>query len=203
MKPKILPLVFALFALPGICSAATGVFGSYAQIFTTSSTVYVAQSYSGSNPAFNGADLGIFSLSDNLEMTNASLMTFKNGGGNVTGAEMQYRVYEVGDTPGAFTTIGLNFGSNAPSTDLGGNNFGGSGDQEWRGLVGGSIDLLNGITTNGDYEVEIFYRAFTNEGDRFSNNGGANFKAGFTVVPEPAVALLGGIGLLILLCRRK
>jgi hypothetical protein len=34
-------------------------------------------------------------------------------------------------------------------------------------------------------------------------NGGADSKGGFTIVPEPAVALLGGIGLLILLLRRK
>jgi hypothetical protein len=203
MKPKILPFVLAILALPLVGSAATGVFGSYAEIFTTSSTVYVGQSYSGSNPAFNGADLGIFSLSDTLEITNASLLTFKNGGGDVTGAELQYRVYETGDTPGGFTTISLNFGSNAPATDLGGNNFGGGGDQEWRGFGGGPIDLLGGITGNGDYEVEIFYRAFTNEGDRLSDNGGANYKASFSVVPEPAVALLGSIGLLILLGRRK
>lgn len=203
MKPKTLPLVLALLALPSIGSAATGVFGSYAQIFTTSSTVYVAQSYSGSNPAFNGADLGIFSLSDTLEITNASLMTFKNSGGDVTGAQMQYRVYEVGDTPGTFNIVNLGFGSNAPSTDLGGNNFGGGGDQEWRGFGGGPIDLLSGITGNGNYQVEVFYRAFTNEGDRLSDNGGANYKANFTVVPEPAVAFLGGVGLLILLRRRK
>lgn len=197
------PALLISLALTASSHAATGVFGSYAQIFTTSSTVYVAQSYGGSNPAFEGADLGIFSLSDNLEITNASLMTFKNGGGNVTGAQMQYRVYEVGETPGAFTTISLNFGSNAPSTDLGGVNFSGGGDQEWRGLAGGPIDLLGGITGNGDYEVEIFYRAFTNEGDRFSNAGGNNFTAQFTVVPEPAMAVLGSLGLLLILRRKK
>ena len=203
MKPKTLPLVLAFLALPCIGGAATGVFGSYAQIFTTSSTVYVAQSYSGSNPSFDGANLGIFSLSDTLEITNASLLTFKNSGGDVTGAQLQYRVYEVGDTPGSFSIVNLGFGSNAPATDLGGNNFGGSGDQEWRGLSGGPVNLLGGITGNGNYQVEIFYLASTNEGNRPSDNGGANFKATFTVVPEPAVALLGGIGLLILLRRRK
>jgi hypothetical protein len=199
---KALTLLLSV-ALTAASHAATGVFGSYAQIFTTTSTVYVAQSYGGSNPAFEGADLGIFSLTDNLEITNASLMTFKNGGGNVTGAEMQYRVYEVGNTPGTFTTISLNFGSNAPSTDLGGVNFGGGGDQEWRGLVGGPIDLLSGITETGDYEVEIFYRAFTNEGNRLSDAGGNNFTAQFTVVPEPAMAMLGSLGLLLILRRKK
>jgi hypothetical protein len=202
MKP--IALLLASLLLTAAAQAATGVFGSYAQIFTTSSTVYVAQSYGGSNPAFDNADLGIFSLSDTLEITNASLMTFKNSGGNVTGAHLQYRVYEVGNTPGVFNTISLNFGSNAPSTDLGGVNFSGGGDQEWRGLLGGTpIDLLSGITEAGDYEVEIFFRAFTNEGDRFSNNGGSNYTAQFTVVPEPAMAMLGSLGLLLILRRKK
>lgn len=196
-------LLLVSLALTAASHAATGVFGSYAQIFTTSSTVYVAQSYGGSNPSFEGAELGIFSPSDNLEITNASLLTFKNGGGNVTGAEIQYRVYEVGDTPGLFTTVSLNFGSNAPSTDLGGNNFNGGGDQEWRGLVGGPIDLLSGTTSNGDYEVEIFFRAFTNEGDRLSDAGGNRYTAQFTVVPEPAMAVLGSLGLLLILRRKK
>lgn len=202
---KIPLLLSSLLLLASPADAATGIFGSYAQIFTTSSTVYVAQSYGGSNPAFQGADLGSFTISDTLQLANASVMTFKNifEGNNVTGAEIQYRVYETGDTPGGFTTIPLNFGNNAPNTDLGGVNFGGGGDQEWRGLVGGPANLLSGITTSGDYSVEIFFRAFTNLGDRFSNNGGSNFTANFTVIPEPAAALLGSLGLLALLRRRK
>lgn len=196
--------IAASFALALPASAATGVFGSYVEIFTTTGTVYVAQSYSGSNPAFDGANLGTFSATDTLDLVNASLMTFKNSGGNVTGAEIQWRVYLQGDTPGSFNTLGLNFGSDAPSTDLGGNSFSGGGDQEWRGLATGTQDLLGAATSgNGTYEVEIFYRAFTNEGDRFSNDGGNNFTATFDVVPEPSVALLGALGLLGLLRRRR
>lgn len=199
---KTLILAFPL-ALAGGASAATGVFGSYAEITTTSSTVYVAQSYTGSNPSFQGADFGTFELSDTLSLSNASLMTFKNGGGDVTGAEIQWRVYETSGTPGSFQTIALNFGSDAPSTDLGGNSFSGGGDQEWRGLSSGSVDLLGATSGNGDYTLEIFYRAATNEGDRFSNNGGSNYTATFTVVPEPSSAALLGLGGLALILRRR
>lgn len=203
MKPTFVALA-AVFAGAGMSFAATGVFGSYAEIFTTSANVYVAQSYTGSNPAFQGADLGEFTVGDSLSLSNASLLTFKNSGGNVTGAEIQWRVYKTGDSAGAFNTLGLNFGSNAPSTDLGGNSFSGTDDQEWRGFSSGSADLLGAATSgNGTYNVEVFYRAFTNEGDRFSNNGGSNYIATFDVVPEPSSALLAGLGGLALLRRRR
>lgn len=196
-----LGLVFSL-ALAGAATAATGVFGSYAEITTGSSTVYVAQGTTG-NPSFQGADFGTFTLGDSLSLSNASLLTFKNSGGDVTGAEIQWRVYETGETPGSYATIALNFGSNAPSTDLGGNGFSGGGDQEWRGLSTGSVDLLGATSGNGDYTLEIFYRASTNEGDRFSNNGGSDYTATFTVVPEPSSAALLGLGGLALIMRRR
>jgi len=195
--------LLALISLPA--SAATGVFGSYAEIFTTSATVYVAQSYGGSNPAFQGADFGTFTVSDTLDISNASLMTFKSTG-DVTGAEIQWRVYPTGDAPGAFTTVGLNFGANAPNTDLGGQAFSGSSDQEWGnagGLVGGSIDLIAATSGVDEFTLEIFYRAATTEGDRFSNNGGSNYTATFEIVPEPSAALLGCLGLLGILRRRR
>jgi len=40
-------------------------------------------------------------------------------------------------------------------------------------------------------------------GNPSPSSGESSPKTGFSRVPEPAVALLGGLGLLILLCRRK
>ena len=202
MKTKCIALGALL--IPSISHGATGVFGSYLEIFTTSGTVYVAQQYTGSNPSFNGANLGTFDLTDDLSISRASLLTWKSdegGVGDVTGAEIQYRVYPTSGSPGSFTTVALGFGSNAPSTDLGGNGFGGGGDQEWRSTI--NVDLMAAAGGTGDYTVEVFYRAFTNEGDRFSNNGGANYTATFSIIPEPSTALLGGLGMLALLRRRR
>ncbi|MEP4079588.1 PEP-CTERM sorting domain-containing protein [Haloferula sp.] len=190
----------------GSASAATGIFGSYAEIFTTSPTVYVAQSYGGSNPAFDGANFGTFTSSDTLTVSNASVLTFKNSGAgeNVTGSEIQWRVFKNGDSPGSFATIGINFESNSPNTDLGGQSFTGGDDQEWRDLAAAAPDLIAAATAgNGDYTVEIFFRSDTSIGERFSNNGGSNYKAEFTLVPEPSIALLGGLGLLGILRRRR
>ena len=57
--------------------------------------------------------------------------------------------------------------------------------------------------SNGTYTLQWFSKALTNEGDRFESNSGSNFSATFTVVPEPAAAMLGLIGTVGLLRRRR
>ena len=190
----------ASFALIAQAHGATGIFGSHVEIFTTTATVYRGESF-GSTPDFQGASLGTFTTSDTLIFGQAQINTFKNGGSDVTGGQLQYRVYEAGSSPGSFSTQTFSFQANASFTDIAGNSVTGGGDQAWGNTD--DIDLLALTSGNGDYEVEIFFQAFTNEGDRFSNNGGNNFKATFTVVPEPSIALLGSLGLLGLLRRRR
>lgn len=202
MKP--LFAFLGLILLPGMANAATGVFGSYLQVNTGSTTVYELQDYSAPDLTdFQGLDLGDFTTGSTLQISNASALTFKNigAGDDVTGASLFYRVYS--GSPTSFTSAVLNFGSNATAVDLGGSTFTGGGDQEWRGLAGGNINLLSGITTNGTYSVEVYIQAFTNQGDRFSNNGGSNFIATFDVVPEPSKALFGMVGLFGLFLRRR
>lgn len=204
MKTSLLAL-FACVLTAASSQAATGMFGGYIVIDTGSSTIYDLQSYGGPN---NNTDFQSSTITgtgaggnftpgvDTLDISNASGLTFKGGTGDVTGVQLNYRVYKVGDTPGAFQTASLGFGNNAPNTDLSGNSFTGSGDQEWRGLTG-DIDLLSLATAGaGTYSIEVFLRAFTNEGDRFINNTGSNYIATFSI-PEPSRALLcllGGFG---------
>lgn len=197
MKLKSLIAICGLLTV-GTSFGATGIFGSYVDIFTTTSTVYKGENFS-SSPSFNGANLGTFNLADTLIITRSQIDTYKNGGGDVTGAEIQYRVYLTGQTPGAFSTQSYGWQSNATYVDYGGMTVTGGGDQAWGNTA--DINLNPGVT--GNYTVEVFFKAFTNEGDRFSNNGGGNFKATFSVVPEPSAALLGGLGVLALLRRRR
>lgn len=200
MKTLLLAGISVLLCQAG--SAATGIFGSYVEVFTTSATIYKGENFSTA-PDFEGADLGSFTVSDTLIFGQAQVNTFKdaNAGEDVSGAELQYRVYKTIDTPGAFANQSFGFQNNPTYTDLGGQTVTGFGDQAWG--TTDDIDLMALTSGEGDYTVEIFFKAFTSEGDRFSNNGGNNFKATFTVVPEPAIALLGSLGLLGLLRRRR
>ncbi len=189
-------ILFTSLLTAGSSFAATGIFGSYVDIFTTTSTVYKGENFS-SNPSFEGATLGTFDLTDTLVITRSQIDTYKSGGGDVTGAQIQYRIYS--GTPGSFTTQSYGWQGNATTNDIGGMTITGGGDQLWGNTA--DINLNPGVA--GNYTVEVFFKAFTNEGDRFSNNGGANFKATFTVVPEPAAAALGLLGTALLLRRRR
>lgn len=195
-----------LIAIIGLVTAgtsfgATGIFGSYIEVFTTTSTVYKGESF-GSVSNIEGANFGTINLSGGtLSLAQSEINTFKSGGGDVTGAEMQYRVYLTSGSPGSLSSIGYGFKYNAPFTNLAGASVTSGGDQAWGNTT--PINLLAPISANGNYTLEVFFRAFTNEGDRYSSNGGNNFKATFTVIPEPSAVLLGGLGLLALLRRRR
>lgn len=194
--------LIALLALTtsGTSFAATGIFGSYVEIFTTTGTVYKGENFSTA-PNFDGANLGTFNLADTLIITQSQIDTLKNNGGNVTGGEIQYRVYLSAGSPGSFISQTYGFQSNSTYTDLGGISITGSGDQAWG--TTSDVDLMGLTSGNGTYTAEVFFKAFTNEGDRFSNNGGSNFKATFTVVPEPTSAVIGLLGCVLLLRRRR
>ncbi len=197
MKLKNLILTVAVMTA-GTSFGATGIFGSYIDIFTTTSTVYKGENFS-SQANIQGANLGTFNLTDTLIITQSQIDTYKNGGGDVTGGELSYRIYLTAGSPGVFSQQGYGFQSNSTFTDLGGMSITGGGDQAWGNTT--DINLNSGVA--GNYTLEVFFKAFTNEGDRFSNNGGSNFKATFTVVPEPASAVLGLIGSVLLLRRRR
>lgn len=199
MKLKHLILVATMIP-SGAVFGATGIFGSYLQITTSTTTVYKGEAF-GSVANIQGANFGTFSLTDTLSLTQSQINTFKNGGGDVTGGQMQYRVYFSSGVPGSFTTVGYGFQSNATFTNLAGSTVTGFGDQAWGNTT--PINLLGLTSGNGAYTLEVFFRAFTNEGDRFSNNGGSNFKANFTVVPEPSSAALGLLGAVFMLRRRR
>lgn len=193
-------ILLASFLSAGTSFGATGLFGSYLQITTSTSTVYRGEAF-GAVPNIDGANLGTFQVADTLSLTQSQINTWKNSGGDVTGGEMQYRVYFTSGTPGSFTTVGYGFQADAPFTNLAGQSITGFGDQAWGNTT--PINLMGLTSGNGNYTLEVFFRAFTNEGDRFSNNGGSNFKANFTVIPEPSSAALGLLGAMALLRRRR
>ena len=165
---KIYSLFLIIFAFVSYSAQATGIFESYAvlNINGGGNTYYDLQANT-TNPDFNGLDLGTFTNGQTLVFVGGENKTWKNGGGDVTGGRLHYRVY-TGTPSGSFSNVSFNW-----IQDLG------NGDQKW-GATTGTTDVLAGLP-NGVYTLEVYTEADTNLGARYSNNGGANYKATFTV----------------------
>lgn len=192
MKTRALIALTVLSAI-NLSHAASGIFESYGIIKINASTAqYYDMQAATVNPDFQGASFGTFdtTVGNTLTLVGGEIKTFKNGGSDVTGAFFDYRVFKVGDTPSSFTEFSLPFNS-----DLGG------GDQKWD-KTNQNVDILTGLS-NGNYTLEVFARATSTDGPHFSNNGGSNYTASFTVVPEPTSAALGLLGAGLLLRRRR
>ena len=188
-------------ALALICSAAfvaasaqatTGVYGGYIvlDINGGGDTFYELENPNdNTTPSFGGTNLGTFDPDVNsLFFSGGEALTFKNSGGDVTGASIYYRVYPTGNPSGSFLGTNLPFAANIGGTA-------GNEDQRWQSLAPND-NLLFGLAP-GTYTLETYVDATTNEGTRFLNNGGSNYQASFTVVPEPSsLALLAGPAIL-------
>ena len=163
--------------------AAVGLFGSYIGVDGT----WYGASQPGSNylTAFDGTDLGSYNVGDNLLLTGAELLTYKNGGSDVTQGHIFYNVHDQGVGPGSFTDVTVNWTSNAPFNDAANNFFNNSGDQKWSG-ISSTPDLLTGLGA-GSYEVEVYLMINSSEGDIYDSHGGANYVATFTVSSPAAI----------------
>lgn len=197
-------LVLSALAMTGFSYGAAGIYDSFLFTTTTGSTPLTFYDIGAVtiNADFNGANLGSFALGSTLQI-GGQQKSFKNGGTDVTAHNLFWKV------TGGFTGVGMPFQWNqgdggAPS---GLNN---PGDQQWGGDVQGangslvlSGNVLSGLSA-GNYTLEVYSEISTNNlGNIANNNGGANYKASFTVIPEPASAVLGLLGTAILLRRRR
>jgi len=187
------------FATAQSSNAAAGIFGSYIGLNLNDggNSWYGADQWGDNSiQSFNGANLGSLDLSTGTAQISAfQVQTFKTDGDDVTGANLFYRVYKIGDTPGAFNTVNAGFLSNSPFDSAAGNSASGGGDQNWGVAPTATLgDLLGGISTTGTFNVEIYFDAGSSIGTLFSNNGGSNFIATMEVVPEPSTYALLGLG---------
>lgn len=142
---------------------------------------------------FQGANLGTFTLGSQLYLAGEQ-KSFKNNGTDVTAHTLFWSLN------GGLTSQSLNYGFEA--------NLPNPGDQRWGtdNFGGLTSNILSGLTP-GNYTLTVWSRISTNGTNApttlFNNRGGLNYNATFTVVPEPSAALLGGIGALALLRRRR
>jgi len=161
----------------------------------TVSTAWTNASTSAT-PTFN---LGTFNINtgstDSLILKGGSLLSFKNGGSDVTGATLEYQIFSVSPS-GTFTAVNLPFGAD--------NVAGNTGDQRWD-TESLSINLLAGLNT-GTYVLDVYGLASSTDGTHYETGGSINnYGATFTVVPEPSTwaMMLGGLGMLVCFQRLR
>jgi hypothetical protein len=235
MKFKLIACVAALAASTGLSYAGSGTFGFGIELDGTGasatnsgaitlyaldnsgttrlepqsgtpviSTAWTSAS-SGTTPTFN---LGTYYTGDTLVLDGGSMLTFKNSGSDVTDSNLEFAIYKLGSSPGSFTQVSLLFNQD--------NVNGSSGDQRWateNGYTsypqGGSgtftpVNLLAGLGA-GNYVLAVYGYADSTDGSHFESNGGLNYAAEFTVVPEPSTwaMMFGGLGMLLCFQRMR
>ena len=126
-----------------------------------------------SNPDFQSAYLGNYGPNNSLILKGAEHNVWKCYGCDLTSTRLNYRIYLTASPSGSYSNINIPYSS--------GFNNGCSGqDQKWKS-DGNSINLLSGLTIQGNYTIEVYSDASItcSGGTAFASNNGSNYKATF------------------------
>ena len=160
--------LFLLFFGHGVWGQQTiGIYESYAilNINSAGNTEYDLNANTG-NTDFNNANLGTFLPGTNtLVMAGGINKTYKCDNGNVTGGNINYRVYLTSGSAPSFTSLSMGWLSNDPG--------GCGGNQTWR-INNNTTNIISGLAP-GAYTIEVYSDAPGNPSTAYASNNGANY----------------------------
>jgi hypothetical protein len=139
-------------------------------------TEYYDLNAATSNPDFNGFNLGTFCQgSGGIIFKGAEHNNYKCGGCDITSTQISYSVYLTSGPQASFSNRNIGF-----TSDLA-NGCGGS-DQKWSD-ISYNDNIISGYSLPpGNYTLEVYSSQNTScAGVQYASNGGANYKAYFTV----------------------
>lgn len=200
MIKKIALVVLSIAITGSMAFGAAGIYDPYAIVNGT----FYDLGGASVNPDYQGANLGTFDPATDQLFLGGQQKSFKNNGTDVTAHILDWRIWQ-GSPSGSFSQINYSFQWNQGDSGAPGN-LNNPGDQQWGTDVQGAnttddaVNILTGLA-NGVYTLELFSQINTNgvnaDPTIYNNNGGSNFTATFTVVPEPSVvSLLAGSSVL-------
>jgi len=182
---KLIVMLLLVLAASSVM-AALGWFAEYILVSPNSGAdvwYYIGDGTEPIGSQFDSADLGTFSEGLTLEF----------------GADIRYWSDSQDRDGGAFYWV--IDGGTSPNeviwthTYLGGNDF--------LGTEPTTHDVASGLGV-GAHTVSIWAKSWgTGQGDSWLNNGGANYNATFTIIPEPTTMILVGLGVAGLLVYRR
>ncbi|MEC5395706.1 alpha-amylase family glycosyl hydrolase [Bergeyella sp. RCAD1439] len=167
---RILFFVVFFFCFIGF-RAGTGIYQTYVFLESGSGVQTYDAMASTSNPDFNEVYLGEFSSASVLKLKGGEVKTWKDGSGDVFGANLYYRTYRKGEEASGFQSITLQWNSN--------NVDGNPNNQLWKNDQV-SVSLLDGLSV-GDYVIDIYFDADSNEGLKKDDRSGLYYRATFKV----------------------
>ena len=176
---KIIVFLFLIAFSKGLY-ADTGIYQSYIILNNGTIQYYDAQATTN-NPDFHGNNLGTFNIGSTYLLNGGELKTWKDGA-NVSEAFLYYTIYKEEDPKPSFTEIDLALIESGIDNN--------SNNQKWA-TINSNINILSGLTA-GIYKLEVYYKSTTSEGDKYSNNGGNNYIANFTILAAVDEIILNG-----------
>ncbi|MBI9020337.1 MAG: hypothetical protein JEZ10_03675 [Verrucomicrobia bacterium] len=184
---RILTTIIALVLTIGSAHAASGIFGTGVVLNNKGALTLYELTLTGdsrhtpvnSYPALNSIGWGTTALpspnlgtfvqgTDKLAFKGGEILTWKNEGSDVTGANIYIKIDSGSFSPAYPLTF------NEDNLD------GKTGDQRWY-TADSTVDLLSGLAA-GTHTISVYIDAMSTDGTHVENNGGANFSATFTVV---------------------
>jgi hypothetical protein len=200
MTKYLLHIILILFFSFQLIAQNFGDFASGIFINNCGNSQFYNTSGSGDNcinpncaTVFNGVNFGSFNQNSGaLAIRGGEIKTWKNGGGNVCSARLNFIVYPTGSRPATptFTVMNLPFKANCNSgTFEDGLGPCGGSDQKWSTEVYGPENLTT--LAPGDYTIEVYYDYVGDDNSnsqcrdtKYINNGNnpTNYTATFSIV---------------------
>ena len=198
---KNISISFILTLLIAASAYSQSIFNGYAYVSDTTAgtdTIWYNLSGSGQSSSLQGADLGDFS-------TNLWLGGQTGFWSNGSGTQFVTLNYSITGQASASGTVNYAFqyfeGPAGTNNDQWGTDANGANASDL------SVDLIAAHSlAAGDYNLVVYVEGKANNNvSAFDSNGGSNYSATFTVVPEPTsfALLLGFAGLCFVMYKRR